>query len=120
MNQFAASTAAMAAALYVLASTVMWYMVLNKSKLHNRSVVTDRAVAWTSLVLMFSIHVGLEMDWYAFEAVPKLLWVGIYASIGIAGLFSVREMTRVKFGRKILLLFIVVMLSAAIVPWVLK
>lgn len=120
MDQLVASTAAMVAALYVLASAVLWYMVINKGKLHNRSIVTDRAVAWTAFALLFAINAGIKMRWYVLNDVPDFLMLFINVSVATAGLFSVREMTRARFGSKVLLLFAVVMLATALTLWAMR
>lgn len=111
LDRIVGSTAGMAGALYVLAALIFWYLIVFKRD--NTATIYDRAVAWSSMaVLFFAITAGRMrwVDWY------NVAWAFVVSTslIMLAGLVSVRAITGERFGNLPLLIFAAVVFTSGV------
>ncbi len=117
MDRLVASAAGMAAAFYLMASTVAWFRVafpMPSASLAKR-VMLDRAVAWSALSAIFCVVVAVKLgiaSWYD-DRVGLILALASIA-IFVAGLVSVRAITAAAFGNKVLAVFAAVSIAVGL------
>jgi predicted membrane protein len=109
-DRLTASSSAMAGALYVLAALGLWLvLVFRKQRPHNIkvSVILDRAIAWSALAAILLAIAAGRMRWVDWSSVAGIFLPATFA-IMIAGLVSVRSITREKYGGRVLVVFVAV------------
>jgi hypothetical protein len=102
LDRLVASVAAMAAALYLMAGSLAWYRFFRPRETslpHVRSVILDRALAWSSLAVIFYTIVAIKMGWYHWsdDYVDAVRVVALSTIFG-CGLISIRAITARHFG----------------------
>lgn len=102
LDRLVASTAAMAATLYLMAGSLAWYRFCRPKETslpQVRSVILDRAIAWSSLAVIFYTIVAIKMGWYHWsdDYVDSVRIVALLAIFG-CGLVSIRAITIRHFG----------------------
>lgn len=102
IDRLVASTAAMAATLYFMASVVAWYRWFKPKPTtmpHVRSVILDRALAWSSLAIIFYTIVAIKMRWYHWsDDYIDVVRIVALSIIFVCGLISIRAMSIRHFG----------------------
>lgn len=102
LDKLVASAAGMAAVLYLLSGSLAWYRLARprrESLPQVRGVILDRAVAWSSLAVLFGIVAISELGYYEW-ADNRLYFLRLAAllAIYICGLISIRSITIRHFG----------------------
>jgi len=126
-DRLIASTSGMVSVLYALASLLLWYLLFFRNKASRKvektnggvdthRIIVDRAVAWTAFALIFMAFSAIKLGWFQWQDV-NLLFVLSTSAVAIAGLFSVYEMTKPRFGKAVLIFFIAAMVLAAVSLW---
>ncbi len=125
MERLVATSMGMAASFYAFASSLLWYVVIGgRLKKGSRrtggfdsaSVLLDRAIAWASLAVVFAAIAARKMDWLPLRALDIAISIAGLA-VTLSGLWSVRQITREKFGNAILSVFAVLVLVAGVLFW---
>lgn len=102
LDKLVAAIAGMAAALYFLAGSLAWYRLARPrrhSLPHVRSVILDRAIAWTSLAVLFGVVALAELEYveWADDRLDIFRLISL-AAIYVCGLVSIRNITSKHFG----------------------
>jgi hypothetical protein len=102
LDKFVASFAGMAATLYFLSGCMAWYRLLRprrQSPPHVRSVILDRAIAWSSLAVLFGMIVSIKLGYFE-ESDDRLdvFRIVCLGAIYVCGLISIRSITMRHFG----------------------
>jgi hypothetical protein len=121
-DRLVALCAAIAAVFYLLAALSFWLLLVTRRggqlPFQGIDVVADRAVAWSALALLFGAIGAVKLGWLDW---PQLNWVlgGTMLAVAATGLFSVRQMTRRKFGERVWLFYLsaVVLVGGALYLW---
>lgn len=117
-----AASATMACVLYLLAAAWLWWLLLGGERRReprlagHKYVIPDRAMAWSALALLFGAMAAAKAGWTEYGQLDALVLVTTF-TVTVTGLWSVREITREKFGNRALFFFIVVIVAAAIAVW---
>lgn len=102
LDKLVASAAGMAAALYLLSGSLAWYRLLRprpSSLPHVRGVILDRAIAWSSLAVLFAILAIAELGYYElYEESFHIIRLIALSAIYVCGLASIRSITIRHFG----------------------
>lgn len=102
LDRLVASAAAMAAVFYLMAGALAWYRLCRPkpaSSSRVRSVILDRALAWSSLAVIFYTVAAIKMGWHHWsDEVIDAIRIIALATIFVCGLVSVRAMTEKHFG----------------------
>jgi hypothetical protein len=118
LDRLVASTAAMAAMLYLLAGSMAWYRLCRPKETSLpgvRSVILDRAMAWSSLAVLFYTIVAIKMGWYHWsdDYIDGVRLVALFTIFG-CGLVSIRAITIRHFGYSVVGWFAAVSVSAGL------
>lgn len=109
IDKLVAMTAGMAAALYFLAGSLAWYRFIRPrpaSLRHVRAIILDRAIAWTSLAVLFCIIMIAELGLVQWDDDNvDLFRIVALAVIYVCGLASIRAITIHNFGHGALIWF---------------
>lgn len=118
LDRLVAATAAMAAALYLLAGSMAWYRLCRPRETslpHVRSVILDRALAWSSLAVIFYTIVVIKMGWYHWsDDYIDVVRIVSLATIFSCGLVSIRAITARHFGYSVVGWFAALSVSVGI------
>ena len=119
LDRLVAASAAMAAALYLLAGSMAWYRLCRPKETslpHIRSVVLDRALAWSSLAVLFYTIVAIKMGWYHWsDDYVDVVRIMALATIFGCGLISIRAITVRHFGYSVVGWFAAVSIAVGVV-----
>jgi hypothetical protein len=124
MDRLTSASAAMASALYVVASLFLWSLLAIRlftgkgppQAMGHKNVVLDRACAWAALAALFGgIALG-KAKLVGWQQLDIVFLIGT-AVVTVTGLISVREITRQKFSSRILDLFLVVLFAVGVTVW---
>jgi hypothetical protein len=93
---------AAAGMLYLLAGALAWYRLCRPrttTMLHVRSVILDRALAWSSLAVIFFTIMAIKMGWYHWsDDYVDAVRLFALATIFVCGLASIHAITIAHFG----------------------
>lgn len=120
-DRLTASSSAMAGALYALAALCLWLVLIFRKQRPpgiKVSVMLDRAIAWSALAAILLAIAAGRMRWVDWSSVAGIFLPAAMA-IMIAGLVSVRSITREKFGDRVLVVFVAVVLCAGLSVFIL-
>lgn len=102
----------MAATLYLLAGSLAWYRLFRPRETslpHVRAVILDRAIAWSSLAVIFYTIVAIKKGWYHWsdDYIDVVRMISL-AAIFACGLVSIRAITMRHFGYSVVGWFTVI------------
>lgn len=102
MDRLVAAMSAIAGTLYFLAGALAWYRLCRPKSartMHVRSIIIDRAIAWTSLAIIFFTVTVTKMGWYHWsDDVIDVIMLCALAAIFVCSLASIRAITKQHFG----------------------
>jgi hypothetical protein len=115
--------AATAATLYLMAGALAWYRLCRPKKpaamLHVRSVILDRALAWSSLAVIFYSITAIKLGWYHWsDNYVDIVRLVALATIFVCGLVSIRAMTIRHFGYNAVKWFALLSLASGVVVFI--
>jgi hypothetical protein len=103
----------MVSVLYIMASAMMWFFLIRKrfngmkrngEEVNTRRIMLDRAIAWSAFAVVFACIGTWLLHWLEWEDVNGAVLIGNIVIV-IAGLFSVRELTRASMGSVAIVVF---------------
>lgn len=115
LDRLLAVSSSMACALYVMAASVLWFMVLFQRS-QKSGVIYDRAAAWSAFAVIFAFIAAIRLGYTAWKDVAAVFIV-CAAVVTATGLYSVYQITKEKLGAVPLYVFSFVVVVTGSIIW---
>lgn len=114
----------MAGVFYAIAAAFLWCLIGLRGwrarpslpSLDHKNVVLDRALAWTALATLFLSLASFFLERFGVRAL-SVVAAAACAVVLATGLWSVHEITRSRYGNRVLSFFIVAIAIAGGMVW---